>query len=358
MQPWTAEQFGNASAQYGIGHDARRAIDDARDQLSAALGCSSQEVVFTGGGTESDNLAVLGAARAAGSGNVVTTAIEHAAVLDSCTALAGEGFEARVVPVPESGIVDPQRVAQQVDEQTVLVSVMLANNEIGTIQPVAEICAAVKAKNPKTLVHTDACQATGALDLNVEELGVDLLTLNASKIYGPKGVGALFVRRGVQLTPLMYGGEQERSLRPGTENVSGIVGFGVAVQLAVGERESESMRLRELRDYIIDELTGRIPGVALNGAREPRLPNNANLFIPKIDGEALLVYLDQEGIATSLGSACAAGSLDPSRVLLALGHSKEDARRSLRLTLGRTTTREQVERTVQTLERVIKKLQT
>lgn len=356
MQPWLTEQFGNPSAQYSLAYDARRAVDEARAQVATALGCSAQEIVFTSGGTESANLAVLGAARHVGQGSVVTTTIEHAAVLDSCRALGDEGFEVRVVGVSKSGLVDPADVAAAVDSSTVLVSVMLANNEIGTIQPLAEIARVVKAKNPKTLFHTDACQATGALDLNVTLLEVDLLTLNASKIYGPKGVGALYVKRGVRLKPLMYGGDQEQSLRPGTENVPAIVGFGKAIELAVLERETESARLRQLRDQLIDGLLTQNPGVRLNGAREPRLPNNVNIFIPGIDGEALLVYCNQAGIAVSLGSACAAGSLDPSHVLLALGYSKDDARRSLRLTLGRSTTPEHIDHVIDTLSSIILKL--
>ncbi|PIW36906.1 MAG: cysteine desulfurase NifS [Candidatus Kerfeldbacteria bacterium CG15_BIG_FIL_POST_REV_8_21_14_020_45_12] len=356
MLSWQAVEFGNPSSQYSLGYSARQALDDARAQVAAALGCSPQEVVFTGGGTESANLAVLGSARFIGQGSVVTTAIEHAAVLDSCQQLEREGFTRKIVKVPKNGIVDAHSVAAMVDESTVLVSVMLANNEIGTIQPVSKIVQAVKAKNPKTLVHTDACQATGSLSINVDELGVDLLTLNSSKIYGPKGVGALYVKRGVKLQPLMFGGDQEQSLRPGTENVSGIVGFGLAVELAVAERETESERLSKLRDELIDELIQKIPGAELNGAREPRLPNNINIFFPNIDGEALLVYLNQAGVAASLGSACAAGSLDPSHVLLALGYSKADARRSLRLTLGRATTSQQIDRVIKIVVDIINKV--
>ncbi len=355
MEPWFTEGYGNPSAKYLSGFDARRAIDDARDVLAEILSCSGQEIIFTAGGTESVNLAVLGVARKKGEGNIVVTAIEHSAVLESARQLGKEGFDIREVPVGVSGIVDIADILAVIDEKTILVSVMLANNEIGTIQPVADIVTAVKEKNATVLVHTDACQATGELSLSVKDLGVDLLTLNASKIYGPKGVGALYVRSGVSLQPLQFGGDQEQRLRPGTENTPGIVGFAKAVQLAV-DRRSEIKNIRILRNRLIDGLLQKIPDANINGDREVRLANNANIFIPEIDGEVLLLHLDAAGIEVSLGSACAAGSLDPSHVLLAIGLNKENARRSLRFTLGRSTTEEDIDQTIEILDTIVRKV--
>lgn len=356
MEPFFTDRFENPSAAYGAGHDVRKAVDDARSTVANFLGCSFQEVIFTGGGTESDNLAILGASRFAEKGNIVTTAIEHPAVFKTCHSLADEGFEVRVCGVAKNGIIDPAAVAELVDGETALVSVILASNEIGTIQPVAEVAAAVNARNPKTLVHTDACQAADAMPLKVEDLGVDLLTMNAGKIYGPKGVGALYVKRGTHLKPLMFGGEQERSLRPGTENVPGIVGFAKAVELAEARYAEDGRREQELRDLLIDGLLGAIEGAELNGDREQRLPKNVNLFFPGIDGDALLVYLDKAGIQASLGSACAAGSIEPSHVLMAIGRSRDDARRCLRLTLGRGTTREEIDRVISELPGIIEQV--
>ena len=356
MEPWMHEKFANPSSPYTLGHESRKALDRARGTIAEHLQCSPQEIVFTSGGTESDNMAIFGVARYAKTGTVLTSAIEHSAVLEPCEQLVKDGFDVRVLPVQHNGVIDPQTVAQTVTTQTILTSVMLANNEIGTIQPVAEIVAAVKAANPKTIVHTDACQATGAVAFNTQSLGVDLLTLNAGKIYGPKGVGLLYVKRGTKLQPLLFGGDQEHGLRAGTENVAGIVGFAKAMEVAESRRESDTARLTLLRDTLINGITHAISGTRLNGDAQQRLPNNVNVTITGIDGESLLMYLDQVGIQASLGSACTAGSLDPSHVLLALGHSKEDARRSLRISLGRTTTDAEVETLLAVLPTVIKKL--
>ncbi len=356
MEPWLREEFGNPSSPYTLGHRARRAVDDARASIANQLHCSPQEIVFTSGGTESDNLAIFGVARQVGKGTIITSNIEHSAVLAPCTQLTKEGFTVEVLGVAHNGIMDTQRLSAAVDHDTILVSLMLANNEIGTIQPVAEAVRATKEKNSRVLFHSDACQATGAVELNVKTLGVDLLTLNAGKVYGPKGVGLLFVKRGVKLKPLLYGGDQEQGIRPGTENVAGIVGFAKAMELAEQRRQEETQRLTALRNRLIDGILASIPQTTLNGDRERRLPNNINVTIASVDGESLLLYLDHEGIAASLGSACAAGSLDPSHVLLAIGRSKEDARRSLRLTLGRTTTSADVDRLLTALPRIVQKL--
>lgn len=356
MEPWLRSEgeFGNPSAVYQSGHRARQAIDEARSTIAGVLNCSPQELIFTAGGTESDNLAILGAARAAGSGKIVTTVIEHPAVLEPCQALEQEGFELEVVPVERNGIVSVDELVRTVDDTTILVSVMLANNEIGTIQPVAEITKAVKAKNPETLVHTDACQATGALSLDVTELGVDLLTINASKIYGPKGVGALYIKRGTKLKPLTFGGGQEQALRPGTENVAGIVGFAKAVEIADAQRADENERLTKLRNQLVDGILKSIPDTILNGDRDKRLPNNANILIKGIDGEALIFQLDQAGIEAALGSACATGSIEPSKVLRAICLTDDDSRRSLRLTLGRNTTEAEIDQVLELLSQIVK----
>ncbi|MBI2411433.1 MAG: cysteine desulfurase [Candidatus Kerfeldbacteria bacterium] len=355
MEPWLREEYANPSSAHTPGYRARRAIDDARTTIARFLHCSPQELVFTAGGTESINMALLGAARHLGRGHIVTTAIEHPAVLDTCRALEREGFELTIVPVAPNGIVNPQQFVAAVKETTILVSMMMVNNEIGTIQPVTETVQLVKAVNSKILFHTDACQATESQPLDMGKLGVDLLSINASKVYGPKGVGALYVKRGVTLRPLLYGGHQEHGLRPGTENVAGIVGFAAALQLVHAEQQQENMRLTQLRDRLMDAILSAIPHSRLNGDRTRRVPNNLNVFIPEVDGEALLLHLDQEGIAASLGSACTAGSLEPSHVLLALGYARQDARRSLRLTLGRSTTIEDVDYVVRALAKIVQK---
>jgi cysteine desulfurase len=358
MEPWLHAEHANPSAVYGSAHRARRALDDARASVARVLGCAPFEVVFTAGGTESDNLAVLGAVRAAAgtAPAVVTSQIEHSAVLKAVEQLEREGCAVTYVKPTRAGLVEPAAVASAVSPETVLVSVMLANNEIGTLQPVTEIAAAVKAVQPKTLVHTDACQAAGALSLNVAALGVDLLTINASKIYGPKGVGALYVRDGVKLQPLLFGGDQERGLRPGTENLAGIVGLAKALELAEARREVEAARLTALRDRLIDGILAAVPNSELNGDRQQRLPNNANILLRGVDGETLLFYLDEAGIEASLGSACTAGSIEPSHVLLAIGRSAVDSRRSLRLTLGRGTTDTEIDTVLRLLPDIVNKI--
>lgn len=367
MQPWLTTEYGNPSSMHTVGHRARRALDDARSRVAAALGCTPLEVVFTAGGTESDNLAIQGVMRLRESGHVVTSAIEHSAVIDTCAALRKDGYKVTEVRPQSNGVVSVQSIVDVLQgdatlngsssqNQTVLVSIMLANNEIGTVQPIAEITAAVKEQAPRVVVHTDACQAMGLMDVNVKQLGVDLITINGSKIYGPKGVGVLVVKRGVKLKPLMYGGGQEYGLRPGTENVAGIVGFAKAVELAVQHRGAEAQRLQLLRDQLIDGLCTALPGTVLNGDRTQRLANNVNVTIPNVDGESLLFALDQEGIAVSLGSACAAGAIEPSHVLLGIGRSREEARSSLRLTLGSGTIAEQIIHVLEVLPRVVRQL--
>ncbi|MFA0775032.1 MAG: hypothetical protein THHGLFOP_000534 [Candidatus Fervidibacter sp.] len=358
MMPYLTEKFGNPNSIHAFGREARKAVDEAREKIAALLNCRPSELVFTSGGTESDNLALRGVAAACRQkGNhIVTTAIEHHAVLHTCRALQDEGFEVTYLPVDEHGLVSPEQVAEAVTDRTILVSIMHANNEIGTIEPLADIVRAVKEKRPDVLVHTDAVQTVGHIPVDVEALGVDLLSFAAHKFYGPKGVGGLFVRRGVKLVPQLTGGGQERNRRSGTENVAGIVGMAKALEIAVAEMPTEIPRLQTLRDELINGVLAQIPDSRLNGHPTQRLPHNANFSFFGVEGEALLLQLDLHGIAASSGSACTSGSLEPSHVLLALGLSHEWALGSLRLTLGRFTTRQHLERVLAVLPSIVEKL--
>ena len=349
--------FGNPSSVHAAGRRARTAIEDARDRVAAAVGASPAEIVFTGGGTEADNLAVKGAARKrrADGDHVVVTAFEHHAVLDAAAALTREGFEVAKVAVEPDGSVDPGRVAAAVRPSTVLVSVMTVNNEIGTVQDVAGIVEAVKSVNARTLVHTDAVQALGNVPVDLHAWGVDLAAFAAHKAGGPKGVGALFVRAPVALEPVVHGGGQERGLRSGTHNVAGIAGFGVAAEIAAKEVYEKSDRLAPLRDRLLDEVRGIVPDVVVNGRMEHRVAGNLNVCIPGTDGETMLLLLDQAGIACSSGSACASGALDPSHVLLALGIPKKLAKGSLRFTLGRSSTGEDVDAVLAALPEIVER---
>ncbi len=351
MLPFLGPEYGNPSSIHRTGQLVRRALDKARDSIAAALRCESSEIVFTSGGTESDNLAVLGillAARERGRDHVVTAAAEHHAVLDACHAAQKVfGFRCTVLPVDGYGRVDPSAIAEAVDERTALVSVMHANNELGTFNPVRRI--AEVAHSVGALFHTDAVQTLGALSISFESTGADLISVSAHKIYGPKGVGVLAVRSGVRLQALHFGGGQERERRPGTENVAGVVGFGAAVELLATWRDSEANRQSALRDAFVAKLAGRIPGACLNGDPVDRLPGNANVRLPGIDSETLLLALDFHGVAASAGSACAAGSIEPSHVLLATGMGMAAARSSVRFSLGRSTTEAELDRVVDIL---------
>jgi cysteine desulfurase len=358
MMPYLTEKFGNPNSIHAFGREARKAVDEAREKIAALLNCRPSELVFTSGGTESDNLALRGvvAAYRQKGNQIVTTAIEHHAVLHTCRALQDEGFEVTYLPVDEHGLVSPEQVAEAVTDRTILVSIMHANNEIGTMEPLADIVRAVKEKRPDVLVHTDAVQTVGHIPVDVEALGVDLLSFAAHKFYGPKGVGGLFVRRGVKLVPQLTGGGQERNRRSGTENVAGIVGMARALEIAVAEMPREIPRLQTLRDELINGVLAQIPDSRLNGHPTQRLPHNANFSFLGVEGEALLLQLDLHGIAASSGSACTSGSLEPSHVLLALGLSHEWALGSLRLTLGRFTTRQHLERVLAVLPSIVEKL--
>ncbi len=347
MLPFLSDEiFGNPSSVHAFGQAARRAVDASRDTLAQAVGARASEIYFTSGGTEADNTALLGvllAGRERGRDHLVTTAIEHHAVLD-CARFAQNvlGFRVTFVPVDGEGLVNPEAVREAVSDKTALVSVMHANNEIGTIQPVADIAAVARAAG--AYFHTDAVQTFGQMPLDVNDLGADLLTLSAHKIYGPKGVGALVVRQGTRFTPWLHGGQQEREKRAGTENAAGIVGFGKAVELLAEWRKPEAERLAGLRDGFLAAVRARLPCVRLNGHPTRRLPNNVNLSFPGADGEGLLLGLDFAGVAASSGSACASGSIEPSHVLLALGLPLDVARSAVRFTLGRQTTAEELAR--------------
>jgi len=351
------QEFGNPSSVHHFGQRAKAAMDEARVAVAALLGGDPSEIVFTSGGTESDNLATRGVAEAlepTGRRHLITTTIEHEAVLNTFKALARRGWTTTAVAVGQTGIVSPDAVAAALTPQTTLVTVMHANNEIGTIQPVAEIARLAKAGG--ALVHTDAVQSAGKIPVNVRTLGVDLLSISAHKIYGPKGVGALWIRRGLRLLPTLTGGKQERSRRAGTENVAGIIGMGVAAQLAVAKMDAEATRLSALRDRLEDGVVAAVAGTAINGVRSPRVPNTTNISFDRVEAESLLIALDLEGIAVSTGSACSSGTLEPSHVLKAMGFSAHRAQNSIRFSLGAATTDADVARVIAVLPGIVEKL--
>jgi cysteine desulfurase len=355
MQPYLLEHFGNPSSIHGVGRQARLGLDEARETVARVLGAKPREIVFTAGGTEADNLALKGAAWAASARGreIVVSAVEHKAVTHSAAVMERFGFAVTWLPVDRYGRVDPADVEAAIGDHTTLVSVMYANNEVGTIEPVAEIGANCRQRG--VLLHVDAIQAAGYLPLDVDALNVDLLTLSGHKLYGPKGVGALFVRQGTALLAQQSGGSQERQRRAGTENVAGIVGFARALELAQAERSDEEGRLGSLRDQLIAGLTAQ-PGVALTGHPVDRLPNSASFLIDGVEGGDLVAALDLEGIAASTGSACTTGSTDPSHVLIAMGIQPELAHGSLRLTLGRRTSEEDIRLTVDAMRRVLERM--
>ena len=357
MLPYFTEAFGNASSPHGYGRSARKEMEKARDQVASLIGAQPEEIIFTSGGTESDNLALFGVleAQEKKGKHIITSLVEHHAVLHTCEYLEKIGkAEVTYLPVDENGLVDPQAVEKAIRPDTVLISIMLANNEIGTIQPIAEI--GKIAKKHQVTLHTDAVQAVGAISVDVNELNVDLLTLTAHKIYGPKGIGALFVRKGIRIKPLIHGGSHERNLRAGTESVVQIIGLGKAAEIAQRELKENGERITKLRDYIVSEVLEKIPYSRLNGDGIRRLPNNVNMSFSFLEGEALLLMLDMKGIACSSGSACTSGSLDPSHVLLAIGLDHETAHGSLRITLGRHSTKEEADYLIQELPPIVARL--
>lgn len=348
--------YANPSSIHQDGLRVKEIIDKSRQNIASVLGCSASEVIFTSGGTEGDNLAILGYARAnVDRGNhIITSQIEHKAVLEACRKLEKEGFEVTYLPVDGDGLVNLKDVERAIKEKTILISIMYANNEIGTIEPIREI--ARIAKRYSIAFHSDACQAAGYLDIDVSTLGVSMMTLNGTKIAGPTGIGVLFVKKGIKLEPLFYGGSQEGGDRPGTENVLGIVGFERALQIVNENKKNEAERLSKLRDRLIGGLMLKIPQSRLNGHREQRLPNNVNMTFPGVEGESLLLMLDEEGVAVSTGSACTSSDLSASHVLEAIGLSNEDSHGSLRFSLGHETDEADIDYVLDIMPGIVAKL--
>lgn len=356
MAPYHAEHFGNPSSIYGIARDSKKAVDAARLQVATALGAEPDEIYFTSGGSESDNWAIKGIAFASRKkGNhIITSKIEHHAVLHTCEYLEKEGFTVTYLPVDQYGLVDPAELEKAITDKTVLISIMYANNEIGTIEPIAELGAI--ARKYRIPFHTDAVQAIGNIPIDVKAQNIDLLSLSAHKFYGPKGVGALYIRKGMKIDNLIHGGGQERRRRAGTENSAGIVGLGKAIEIATADIEGHNRKIRALRDRLLKGIVSTIPHTHLNGHPEKRLPGNINISFEFIEGESMLLWLDDEGICASTGSACTSGSLEPSHVLLATGLPVEISHGSLRLTLGNVNTDVDVDFVLEVLPKVVSRL--
>jgi cysteine desulfurase len=349
--------FGNPSSVHYYGQQAKAALDDARTSVAALIGAEPSEIVFTGSGTEADNLAIRGAAEAlepSGRRHLVTSGIEHEAVLNTFKALAKRGWKTTLLPLDATGIVSPERLRDSLTDDTALVSVMHANNEIGTIQPVAELATIAHARG--ALFHTDAVQSTGKIPVNVRTLGVDMLALSAHKFYGPKGAGALWIKRGVRLLPSSTGGKQERNRRAGTENTPGLIGMGVAAAHAMAKLNAEGARLAVLRDRLERGILAAVPNTEVNGAKDSRVPNTSNISFDRVEAESLLIALDLEGIAVSTGSACSSGTLEPSHVLRAMNLPGPRAQNSIRFSLGAGNTEEEIDRVIAVLPGVVKKL--
>ena len=356
MLPYFAENFGNASSIHSPGQQARKAVEHAREQVAALVGARAGEITFTSGGTESDNLAIRGIlfADERTEKHVITTQIEHSAVLQTCRALEERGVEVTYLPVNSDGLVDPADVRKALRPETVLITVMHANNELGCVEPVEEIGRI--AAEADVYFHVDGVQSAGKIPIHVETLGADLLAISAHKIYGPKGVGALFIRKGTRLKPIMFGGKDTRVHRPGTENVAGIVGLGKAAELALKKLQAEAARLSALRDRLEKGLLEKIPSSRVNGAHAPRTPNTANLSFSYIEGESLVIALDLKGLACSTGAACSSGAIEPSHVLTAIGLPAEQARGSMRFSLGRLNTDEDVDFALKVIPEAVQQL--
>jgi len=350
------EAFGNASSVHAFGREARKGVENAREQIAGLIKAKPEEIFFTSGGTEADNMAIIGAVMANRDKgkHIITTQIEHHAVLDACKYIERQGFEVTYLPVGDDASIDLNQLKDAIREDTVLISMMHVNNEVGTILPIKEVGQIAKEK--KIIFHVDAVQSFGKIPIDVNEMNIDLLSASGHKIYAPKGIGCLYLRKGIKLSPLFFGGSQERKRRPGTENVPGIVGFGLAAELAGKEMEAENIRLTMLRDKLIDGILEKISESQLNGHRTNRLPGHANVSLRYIEGESLLLMLDMKGIAASSGSACTSGSLDPSHVLMAMGICHEIAHGSLRLTLGKINTEEDIDYVLEVLPEIVEKL--
>lgn len=356
MLPYYGPEFGNASSLHRFGQDARQGVEGARRQVAAQLGCDAKDVVFTSGGTEADNLAVFGTVRAAAgpSRHVITTQIEHPAVLNACEQLEREGADVTYLPVSGEGLVAPDDVRSALRSDTVLITVMHANNELGTVQPIEEI--GLIAREAGVPFHADGVQSFGKASIKVKELGVDFFSLSAHKIYGPKGAGALYVRRGLQLAKVQYGGSHERDRRPGTENVPGIVGLGAAADLVGSDREAENQRVSRLRDRLEQGMLESIPDAHVHCGGSPRLPTTSSVRFDHAESEPLLIALDLQGFAVSSGSACSSGAVKPSHVLTAIGLSRDEAKSTLRFSLGRQTDDDQVDALLETLPAIVERL--
>ena len=356
MLPYFTEYYGNASTVYDLGAKSKEAISKARETIAGALGAEENEIYFTAGGSESDNWALKAAAEAyKDKGNhIITSKIEHHAILHTCEYLEKNGFEVTYLDVDENGVIKLDQLKAAIRPTTILISIMFANNEIGTIEPIAQV--GEIAKEHGILFHTDAVQAFGQVPINVDELHIDMLSASGHKLNGPKGIGFLYIRKGVKIRSFIHGGAQERKRRAGTENVPGIVGLGKAVELAISTMKERTDKERELRDYMMTRILKEVPFTRVNGSRTSRLPNNANFCFQFIEGESLLIMLDMDGICGSSGSACTSGSLDPSHVLLAIGLPHEIAHGSLRLTLGADTTREDIDFTIESIKRIVAQL--
>lgn len=356
MLPYFGDVFGNPSAIYSCGQEVRGAVEEARGKVAGLINARSEEIIFTSGGTEADNLALIGIAYAneAKGNHIITAVVEHHAILETCRFLEKRGFKVSYLPVDEQGLVSPDELKRAITPKTVLISVALANNEIGTIQPLAELAAI--AREAGVYLHTDAVQAVGRIPVDVSKLKVDLMSISAHKLYGPKGVGALYIRKGTKIAPIMHGGGQERGRRSGTENTTAIIGFGRAAEIAGRDMAAEARRLKQLRDRLIKGILEGIDSSRLNGHPQKRLPNNVNISFDFVEGESIVLNLDLKGICASTGSACSSSSLEPSHVLLALGIPPQQAYGSLRFTLGRWTTDEEVDCVLSVLPPIIGKL--
>ena len=357
MLPYFSENYGNASSIYSIGRRSKRAIDMARSRVAIAIGAKDKEIYFTSCGSESDNLALKGYAKANSKNgkHIITTKIEHPAILNTCKTLENEGFEITYLNVSSNGLINLEELKNSIKPETILISIMFANNEIGTIQPIKEISKIAKENN--IVFHTDAVQAVGNVKINVEELGIDMLSMSAHKFYGPKGMGALYVKEGIEFSRIQDGGHQENNKRAGTENVAGIVGLGKAIEIANSNIENYNSKLKKLRNYFISEITSKYPRAKINGDLANRLPGNINISFPNVDGEELLLKLDNLGICASAGSACSSGSSDPSHVLLAIGLEKSYIDGTLRFTLGEENSIEDMQYVVKSLITILSSIE-
>ena len=356
MLPYLKENYGNASSIYKLGRESKKAIEEAREKIAKAINCKPSEIYFTSGGSESDNTAIKGIARAykKNGNHIITSKIEHPAVLETCKELQKEGFEITYISVDKNGIINLEELKNAIKENTILITIMFANNEIGTIEPIEEIGKIAKQKN--IFFHTDAVQAVGSIEIDVQKLNVDSLSLSGHKIYGPKGIGALYIKTGIKFEKLITGGHQEKAKRAGTENVPAIVGMGKAIELSYYKLKEHNKKIRELRDYYIKQVQEKIPYIKINGDLEKRLPGNANISFRFIEGEGLLLNLDLKGICASSGSACTSGSLDPSHVLLAIGLPHEIAHGSLRISIGKYNTKEEIDYLIENLVEIVGRL--